>query len=155
MVHMPRKQYEHHAELIGLLFGSWTVIGKARNQNGGPAWKCRCVCGIVRVVPAWNLVHGRSTRCASCAGESRWINLSGQKFGRWTFLYFLRKDGTTYWYKCKCECGNVLDRSAHNITNGASKSCGCYRSESMTRRNSAAKNGKPLAKIRRRRPSKP
>lgn len=63
-------------------------------------------------------------------------DLTGQKFSRWTVLGIDhreqkydkdgKKNGGRYFYKCKCDCGNEGVVCAHTLTNGESKSCGCY-----------------------------
>ena len=65
---------------------------------------------------------------------SGFIDLSGQRFGRWTVLEraddYIRKDGKKdTCYKCLCDCGNEKIIRARYLTCGNSKSCGCYRSE--------------------------
>lgn len=60
-------------------------------------------------------------------------DLTGQKFGRLTVLYRgeNNKHHKAQWW-CKCDCGNpelVLVIGCH-LTNGNTKSCGCYSSES-------------------------
>ena len=36
------------------------------------------------------------------------------------------KDGVSYW-KCRCDCGNVVNVRGNNLKSGAVKSCGCLR----------------------------
>ena len=63
------------------------------------------------------------------------IDLTGQRFGRWTVL----KRGPDYerhdsyersprWY-CQCDCGEVRLVHGASLERGISTSCGCYRSE--------------------------
>lgn len=49
---------------------------------------------------------------------------NGQVFGRWTALFVGSK--TT---RCRCGCGTVRDVATKSLLNGASRSCGCLRSE--------------------------
>lgn len=59
-------------------------------------------------------------------------DIVGQKFGKLTVLNYSHKTlnksgkGYTYYYLCKCECGNekIIDRGSLRRTNGT-KSCGC------------------------------
>ena len=60
--------------------------------------------------------------------------LIGQKFGRWTViklghikqLYWNgKKNGKTYYWLCKCDCGTEKEVLEKSLLSGASKSCGC------------------------------
>lgn len=62
------------------------------------------------------------------------IDLTGQKFGKWTVINEIpeRKDGKIYWH-CKCECGNERDVYGYWLRKGKTKSCGCLQKEIMTK----------------------
>lgn len=63
-------------------------------------------------------------------------DLTGKRFSRWTVLGVDhreqkydkngKKNGGVYFYKCRCDCGNEGVVCAGTLTNGESKSCGCY-----------------------------
>lgn len=65
---------------------------------------------------------------------SNFIDLTGQKFGKWTVLEFSHSkkrangSGRTYW-KCQCECGTIKIIEAYGLRKGQSKSCGCSKGE--------------------------
>jgi hypothetical protein len=53
-------------DLTGKTFGQWTVLRHTTRPYGalGPTlWRCRCVCGVERDVPAGNLKNGSSQSC--------------------------------------------------------------------------------------------
>lgn len=55
------------------------------------------------------------------------IDLTGQKFGRWTVLSYA---GNRMWNcKCSCEEGTEKQVDGHTLRSGASISCGCYAKE--------------------------
>lgn len=62
----------------------------------------------------------------------RLIDLTGQRFGRWTVLYrdgtYVGIEGNTVplWY-CRCDCGTEKRVSGRNLREGSSLSCGCRR----------------------------
>ena len=62
------------------------------------------------------------------------IDLTGQRFGE---LVVLEKDqdrktSTGSYWKCQCNCGNIISvRSAH-LRQGKIKSCGCYRKKFLS-----------------------
>ena len=60
----------------------------------------------------------------------RFIDLTGQKFGRLTVIKRLEnnKRNETVWL-CKCECGKEVNVTYGHLAYGHSKSCGCYAKE--------------------------
>ena len=66
------------------------------------------------------------------------VDLTGQKFGRWTVLgYHGKADNKSHviLWACRCECGKEAIVSAGNLKSGKSKSCGCLKNEMTTARN--------------------
>lgn len=57
------------------------------------------------------------------------LDLTGNKFGRWTALTRVGKA-----WRCACECGKVALVKTCNLRSGASKSCGCIRVELVVKR---------------------
>ena len=57
------------------------------------------------------------------------IDLTGQRFGRWTVLGIAPSSPRNAKWYCRCDCGNEKIVRASLLRNGTSKSCGCYRSE--------------------------
>lgn len=63
-------------------------------------------------------------------------DITGRRFGRLTVL---RATGdtdaahNTYWL-CKCDCGNVTRVARQSLITGATRSCGCLRSEQSSKR---------------------
>ena len=59
------------------------------------------------------------------------IDLTGQRFGRWLVIERAdNRNGNTMW-RCKCDCGTEKDVAAVNLRKGATLSCGCLLSEKM------------------------
>jgi hypothetical protein len=60
------------------------------------------------------------------------LNLMGQKFGKWMVIKRRKNDsrGKPIW-ACKCECGKIKNVSASSLRGGFSKSCGKYLCESI------------------------
>ena len=59
---------------------------------------------------------------------TRMIDLTNQKFGKWTVLYKTEKRNTAgiiYWH-CKCECGREKDVLGTSLRQGRSLSCGLH-----------------------------
>ena len=69
--------------------------------------------------------------------------LPGEKFGRLTVIdrdyereEYLRANGKRRrpYYKCKCECGNIISVIVYSILNNNTKSCGCLKNEQVAER---------------------
>ena len=56
------------------------------------------------------------------------IDLTGQRFGRLTVLELDHKTTKTYW-KCKCDCGNIVVVRSTCLLSGNTKSCKCFAKE--------------------------
>lgn len=63
--------------------------------------------------------------------KMRYIDLTGQKFGRLTVIESAEKQekGKSHNWICECECGNQIVVPAHRLKNGTTKSCGCLLKE--------------------------
>ena len=62
------------------------------------------------------------------------IDLTGQRFGRWTVIdrgadHFTKSGRPIVMWHCKCDCGAMRDVDGFSLRNGKSASCGCYRSD--------------------------
>ena len=57
-------------------------------------------------------------------------DLKGKKFGKLTVLEQTdkRQDKCIVW-KCKCDCGNIVELSSKRLRNNINISCGCYQKE--------------------------
>lgn len=57
-------------------------------------------------------------------------DLKSKKFGKLTVLEATdkRKDNCIVW-KCKCDCGNIIEVSSKRLKNNINMSCGCYQKE--------------------------
>ena len=97
-------------------------------------WMCKCECGNTVIAIGTDIRKGHIKSCGCFLQDTlhniKFIDLTGQKFGRWTVLYqtndHINPSGRhiIMWH-CKCECGNEKDVSRSALTSGASQSCGC------------------------------
>lgn len=71
---------------------------------------------------------------------SKFIDISGQKFGRLTVVDFadIDKHNKARW-KCVCDCGKETIVGSNSLRRGHTKSCGCIKDEEM--RNRFARHG--------------
>jgi hypothetical protein len=93
-------------DLTGRTFEKWTVLSRAANDSKCHAvWLCECECGNTALIKGYTLTSSRSTRCKKCA-NNEFVNLTGQKIGRWTVIKPVVKHIGICW-ECRCECGTV------------------------------------------------
>lgn len=51
------------------------------------------------------------------------IDITGQRYGRWTVLeYAGRRNRVTYW-RCQCDCGAIHEVNMSSLRSGASTQC--------------------------------
>ena len=55
----------------------------------------------------------------------------GKKFGRLTVIDYVGQDI----YRCRCDCGKIVDKRGTRLRNGYVQSCGCLREENATKAN--------------------
>jgi len=119
--------------MVGKRIGKLTVIRRTKNIDRRGMWLVRCECGTEKVVMGKLLRNGHVVSCGCYknqlikerAIESR-LNLINQKFGRLLVIEYL--GGNSYGrsiFKCKCDCGEEVVITGHNLTTGNNRSCGC------------------------------
>lgn len=110
-------------------FGKLIAVEKTekRTNSNNIIWKCKCDCGNECEVSAADLIQGHTKSCG-CLQKEKIIDLTNQKFGRLSPLYYLRKNNRIYWH-CKCDCGNEVDVQGDSLRRGATRSCGCWQKE--------------------------
>lgn len=116
---------------VGDIVGNNLVLEKDEyktEQTKRTYWKVKCLlCNNIRSIRNDNIHQ----KCRSCAAKNRTDNriiddLTNRIFGYWKVLY--KTNIPNYWH-CKClNCGTEKDVFRGNLTQGASKSCGCINS---------------------------
>lgn len=61
---------------------------------------------------------------------TRYVDLTGQRFGRLTVLEYagLSGSGNSRW-SVRCDCGTVFETGGHCLRHGQTRNCGCLRAE--------------------------
>jgi hypothetical protein len=59
------------------------------------------------------------------------IDISGQKFGRYTVLKFHSTKNRKSYFTCECECGTIKEVRSDQLKSGTTQSCGCYIKEKL------------------------
>ena len=57
------------------------------------------------------------------------IDLTGQRFGRWTVLNKAPSKNRAVYWNCQCDCGTIRAVKAASLRTGKSTSCGCLQKE--------------------------
>lgn len=124
-------------DLVGQKFGRLTVVEDVGRQNKNVIWRCQCECGNIVEVISNSLQSGNTQSCGCYkrerTSETVKINLIGQKFGRLVVLEDVgrTKQQKVIW-RCRCECGNIVDVITASLRNGNTQSCGCYNKERLS-----------------------
>jgi hypothetical protein len=65
----------------------------------------------------------------------KFVDLTGQRFGRWIVIERVENRGSAHYYRCKCDCGNEKNVAKQSLLKEISRSCGCLNRELTTARN--------------------
>jgi hypothetical protein len=60
---------------------------------------------------------------------SKKIDLTGQRFSKWTVVGHANTKNYKVFWLCRCDCGNEVVVNGSNLRSGHSKSCGCWKIE--------------------------
>lgn len=94
---------------------------------------CQCECGNIKWIRSDSLKNGDTKSCGCLAKATQFktsnVDYIGKKFGRLTIISATnKKSNTSPIYKCKCECGNIVNCSLNNLKHNTN-SCGCLKRE--------------------------
>ena len=56
-------------------------------------------------------------------------DMTGQKFGRLFVIERAPKNDRVAWWRCRCDCGKIIDVRGTLLRSGETTSCGCYRAD--------------------------
>lgn len=128
-------------DLTGQKFGKLTVVERAENTKDKKVqWKCICDCGSEIIVIGTTLrKNSELLSCKSCRykaySEKYTKPMISKRFGRLVVLERIEeKQGKTWKYLCKCDCGNEIIVLGDSLRSGGTKSCGCYHNELLAKR---------------------
>lgn len=130
---MPRKK-----DLTGQTFGKLKVISQnfeISKQKKCVMWDCICECGNKKTIRSTDLLSGNTKSCGCLRleklRESISYDLVGKRFGYLTVLEEipfnaeLKTTKRVYW-RCLCDCGNIIAVNTSGLKSGETLSCGCY-----------------------------
>lgn len=61
-------------------------------------------------------------------------DITGMRFGRLIVLGKAEPRGRNGYWRCRCDCGNLVEIRTQHLQKGVSSSCGCFRTELSTSR---------------------
>lgn len=130
------------ADYIGKKYGYLTVIRKTSDKRRGAyLWEFRCDCGNTYFNILSYIKNGNTKSCGCQRAKgliaynaSQRTIKTGDVFGKLTILEEagLRpysQGHSRMWYKCRCECGNIVEKCGNQLQAGQTKSCGCLVSQ--------------------------
>lgn len=124
-------------DVTGKRFGKLVALelaGYSHPTNGSRMWRCRCDCGNEVIADYKHLAEGERVSCGCAKGGTRPLDVAGKRFGKLIALERMeKKSGTSYKWRCRCDCGRETEVSVANLVNGNSRSCGCLRRERKKR----------------------
>lgn len=64
----------------------------------------------------------------------KFVDLTGQRFGRLTVIKRVENNGKKVMWLCRCDCGNETTVFSGYLRNGDTKSCGCLSNDKLRER---------------------
>ena len=132
---------------IGRKFYYLTAIGPTneRSKSGLVLWEFKCDCGKICKKPISYVINGNTKSCG-CKKSSGLVKYNleqseqnkikiGTVFGKLTviedlgFKNYYNNNKRRRAYKCRCECGNIIEVFGNNLKFGEVTSCGCLNSK--------------------------
>lgn len=124
-------------DLTGKSFGDLTPIQPVGKSNDNQTlWRCRCDCGKPDclgeiTVEARRLKLGYALSCEydPTGPRKTRVDYTGYRFGLLTVLEPTEKRSYSHnrIYRCRCQCGTILELPDNQLVSGNNKSCGCLR----------------------------
>jgi len=62
-------------------------------------------------------------------------DITGNRYGRWTVVGFSHTHNKASYWNCRCDCGTLRTHQRSALISGSTYSCGCFRGELLTVRN--------------------
>ena len=138
------KVFRLRGEVVG---DGFKVVKKCKENapNGQTQWLCRDEYGREIRRTTYEIVR----KTNEPDHPSNWVDMTGQKFGRWTVLglWWKRVPGNEVAWFCQCDCGVVRKIRGAQLRNGRSTSCGCYHRELLSERHQIETPTKATAEV--------
>lgn len=121
---------------LGDRVGRLTLLKEKREKRGNSYRKyfyCHCDCGTEKWIRVDSLSSGKIQSCGCYNKENNFykpVSIAGKRYGRLEAIEPTgkKKNGSIVW-KCKCDCGNMVEIAQQVLERGDATSCGCFRRE--------------------------
>lgn len=113
-------------DLTGQRFGKLVALEPMDlREHGAVVWRCRCDCGREVLVESRRLKPGVIESCGCTPAPQE--TLVGRRFGRLTVLEKTEKraKNRSVLWKCRCDCGSIVEATRDQLLSGGKTSCGC------------------------------
>ena len=123
-----RNSEAHLIDETGHRYGYLTVLRRVQSCRAAARWLCQCDCGNLTEVDGCHLRNGSVQSCGCKLYESKnGIDEIGKVYGKLTVLEQAprRQNNTHIFWKCKCECGNIVEVQGSYLRSGSARHCGC------------------------------
>jgi len=116
-------------DFTGKRFGKLVVIRIFEKIGKQNILECQCDCGVIKNIRQCDLVNGSTLSCGCWKREYPKINFLKDMIGkRFDSLVVLEVDHIikkTYYWKCQCDCGNIIIANTQFLRYDGPRSCGC------------------------------
>lgn len=124
-------------QYFGNLIALFPIIASKKNHT---EWLCKCKCGNLKIVDRALLNDGRTRSCGCIKSnimkeQAKKISSIkiGNKYNSLTVLEYIgskRKcnNELVSFYRCRCDCGNIVEVSSSSLISGNKKTCGLHNS---------------------------
>lgn len=119
---------------IGEKHGRLTIIDIVKKENSRERYAlCKCDCGNEKLIDLGSILRKGVDSCGCKTKEkmrkSRFIDLTGKKFGRLTVVAMSEYNGEKTKWTCRCDCGKEVIKPSYYLKTSPCPSCGCYAEE--------------------------
>lgn len=138
----------HCGDITGMRSGRLVAVEPSdQRRRSSVLWLCRCDCGGEILAEPYKIRNKVISSCGCIRTEKKIKDITGQRFGRLVALERLdKKRGSSFMWRCQCDCGKTVETSANSLLSGNTRSCGCLRVEAIKRTN--AKYGSVANRMR-------
>lgn len=114
-------------DLTNKKFGKLTAISIDHKHKKDYYWKCICDCGKEVIVSGIALRSGHTKSCGCLHKKALLKDLTNHRFGNLVVKEYYGKIKKNHYWKCICDCGNLVIVNGANLRAGQTRSCGCLK----------------------------
>lgn len=126
---------KNYIDISGNKYNNLKAIRYVQTKNGRAWWDFLCDCGNTKTLEAKSVRTGNTKSCGCRKQSHAPKDLLNKKFGYLIVINHIGRKNNQHWWKCKCDCGNIVESTTALLTSGRVKSCGCLVTETITRIN--------------------